>query len=268
MSINNPRIDIRKSLSLGSAGDRPLLGDLYLPGQSDGASRPALVLIFGGGWKSGERSQQKIYGLALAQAGFVCLATDYRLSSEARWPAQLDDVQSAIRWLRRHSEEFSIDPERIAVSGNSSGGHLALMAAATGDVVPASQDEVDASDLSGKVSAVCAFYPPTRLKDLDAESEDDTVATLLGAGATAADYDRASPLSYASKPFPPVLLLIGSDDQRVPVEHGWRLHDALQKAGNTVDLHVFAGQGHAFDVERNFARLSAVIMADFFSRYV
>ena len=251
MSIKNPRIDVRKSLSLGSAVGRPLLGDLYLPGQSDGAGRPALVLLFGGGWKTGERSQQKVYGLALAQAGFVCLATDYRLSSEARWPAQLDDVENAIRWLRMHSEEFGIDPERIAVSGNSSGGHLALMAAATGEV-----------------SAVCAFYPPTRLKDLDAESDDDTVATLLGAGATAADYDRASPLSYASKPFPPVLLLIGSDDQRVPVEHGWQLHDALQKAGNTVDLHVFAGQGHAFDAERDFAQLSAVIMADFFSRYV
>ena len=94
--------------------------------------------------EAGERSQQKVYGLALAQAGFVCLATDYRLSSEASWPAQLDDVKNAIRWLRKHSEEFRIDPERIAVSGNSSGGHLALMAAATGDAVPASQDEVDA----------------------------------------------------------------------------------------------------------------------------
>ena len=192
MSVKNPRIDIRKSLSLGSAGDRTLLGDLYLPGQSDDSGRPAIVLIFGGGWKTGERSQQKVYGLALAQAGFVCLATDYRLSSEANWPAQLEDVQNAIRWLRMHCEEFRIDPERIAVSGNSSGGHLALMAAATGDAVSVSQDEIDAGAFSSGVSAVCAFYPPTWLRDLDAESNDDTVAALMGAGATAADCDRAS----------------------------------------------------------------------------
>lgn len=267
MSRKNPRIDIRKAVTLGSAGERALSGDLYLPVKSEGAGSPAVVLVFGGGWRSGDRSQQKVYGLALAQAGFVCLATDYRLSSEALWPAQLNDVKRAIRWLKTQASEFGIDPERVAVSGNSSGGHLALMAA-VGDTANALREGAASEQISSAVQAVCAFYPPTQLKGLDAESDDDTVATLLGADATEADYDRASPLSHASGPFPPVLLLLGSDDQRVPVEQGWKLYEALQKADNTVDLHVFSGQGHAFDAELNFARLSAVIMADFFRRYI
>jgi acetyl esterase/lipase len=266
--VNNSRIEIRKALTLDSVDDRLLLCDLYLPAKSDGAGRPAIVLVFGGGWKTGERSQQKVYGISLAQAGFVCLATDYRLSSEARWPAQLDDVKLAIGWLRAHSEEFHIDPQRIAISGNSSGGHLALMAAVTGGDVSVRQESGDATDFSSAVRAVCAFYPPTRLKGLDAANDDDTVAGLMGAEATDADYERASPLARASGPFPPVLLLLGSDDQRVPAEHGWEFYEALKAAGNSVDLHVFAGQGHAFDSELNFARLSAEIMADFFSRYV
>jgi dipeptidyl aminopeptidase/acylaminoacyl peptidase len=90
----------------------------------------------------------------------------------------------------------------------------------------------------------------------------------MGAQATREDYENASPLSHASQPFPPVLLLTGGDDQRVPVAHSRDLYDALVAAGNTVDLHVFAGQGHAFDASLPFAQLSATLMADFFGRYV
>jgi len=265
--MSGARIEIRKGIELGSAGSRSLLGDLYLPEPSAASSRPAVVLIFGGGWRSGDRSQQKVYGINLAKAGFVCIATDYRWSTEARWPAQLDDVQTAIRWLKIHASEFSIDPERVAVSGNSSGGHLALMAgAATGDP-SLSSTKVDWGDCSNDVSAVCAFYPPAQLNGLDEESQDDTVASLMGAAATPADYDRASPLSHAANRFPPVLLITGSDDRRVPVRHSHDLKDALEEAGNHVDFHSFSGQGHAFDVQLGFAQLCAVIMADFFKRH-
>lgn len=264
--MNKARVDIRKDLVLGSAPDRPLQGDLYLPELSGSHHRPAVVLIFGGGWSSGERSQQKVYGISLAQAGFVCLATDYRWSTIAKWPAQIDDVQTAIRWLRKHASEFAVNPDRIAVSGNSSGGHLALMAGAAHAHPVSSSPKSDWSEFSNEVSAVCAFYPPVRLSGLDAASGDDTVATLLGAGATPADYDHASPISYAANPFPPVLLISGSDDRRVPVKQSYELQQALQDSGNDVDLHVFSGQGHAFDAQLGFAQLCATIMADFFKR--
>jgi len=262
------RIDIRKNLELGSAGHRPLLGDLYLSEQSAAGGNPAIVLVFGGSWRSGDRSQQKVYGLNLAKAGFTCLATDYRWSTEARWPAQIDDVKTAIRWLRKNGTECGVDPDRIAVSGNSSGGHLALMAGAATSANVTSSVKSNETGISSDVKAVCALYPPVRLAGLDDESNDTSVAELLGPDATAEEYDRASPLCFAANAFPPVLLISGSDDRRVPVRHSYQLQQALHEAGNSVDLHVFSGQGHAFDAELGFAQICALIMADFFRRYV
>jgi len=256
--MTNSRIEIRKGITLGNAGNRSLLGDLYLPDSPESGLHPAVVLVFGGGWRTGDRSQQKVYGIMLAKAGFICLATDYRPSTQASWPAQLEDVKSAIRWLRDQSADLNVDPGRIGVSGNSSGGHIALMVAA-GSGGSGSPDQV---------SAVCAFYPPTRLLGLDGESKDDTVRSLMGPRATREDYENASPLFHASRPFPPVLLLTGGEDQRVPVSHTRDLCDALLAAGNTADLHLFAGQGHAFDAELPFAQLCATIMADFFKRHL
>ncbi len=265
----NTRIEIQERLISETETEHVLHGDLYLPALDDSESRAAVVLIFGGSWRSGDRTQQKVYGLALAKAGIVCLASDYRWSTEAKWPAQIDDVRTAVRWLRAHSADFNIDPARIAVSGNSSGGHLALMVAAKNEKSsPVSEKGTAWGKFSSEVSAVCAFYPPTRLSGLDNESNDDSVATLLGTDATQDDRKNVSPVTFASGQFPPVLLLSGADDERVPVAHTYEMHKALEKAGNTVELHVFAGQGHAFDADRDLARVSAAIMVDFFRRYV
>ena len=261
-------IDIRECLLAEPPGSRPLYGDLYQPETAKANGNPAVVLVYGGSWRSGERVQQKVYGLSLAKAGFVCLAAEHRFSTEAKWPAQLEDIATAVRWLRAHAAELNVDPTRIAISGNSSGGQLALMIAA---VTASNELALDAKQWSGfshDVSAVCAFYPPTKLYRLDATSGDDTVSTLMGADAEPGDLERASPLTFAAERFPPVLLLSGSDDARVPVEHTYELHEALKQAGNTVELHVFAGQGHAFDADADLARLSAAIMVNFFQRYV
>lgn len=257
---NTPRVEIRSALTLDTGPSKELKADLYLPPECGAERRPAVVLVFGGGWREGDRSQQRFYGLALAQAGFVCLATDYRPSTLAHWPAQLEDVRTAIAWLRGQADKFQIDPGRIAVSGNSSGGHLALMVAAAQSESPKDgETETNASS----VGAVCAFYPPTRLEGLDAESNDDTVRSLLGFGASREAYRRASPLAYAVNRWPPVLLLAGAEDARVPVRHTLDFHQALVAAGNTVELHVFAGLGHAFDMQRDRAELAAGIVIRF-----
>jgi len=105
-------VAVHKSVVVGKAGDRDLLGDLYLPTAAAGL-RPAIVVVHGGGWRKGRPESVRGFGELLGRAGFVCLLADYRLTTEACWPAQIEDVKCAIRFLRASSESLEVDPERI-----------------------------------------------------------------------------------------------------------------------------------------------------------
>ena len=153
-------------------GFRPLLLDLYLPAASGPC--PAIVYLHGGGWAVGTRRR---FGRAfaswsptpldrLAQAGFAVATLDYRLSGEARFPAQLHDVKAAIRWVRGNSSALGIDPARMITWGESAGGHLAMLAGLTGD-----RPDLEGSigEHLGQSSAVCGvidWYGPMNLLSL------------------------------------------------------------------------------------------------------
>src|SRR3954469_10716803 len=109
-------------------GGRDLRCDVFRP-PGDVANAPAVLLVHGGGWRSGDRSQLRGYGILLGREGYVCVASEYRLVQESPWPAQIEDVKTAIRWMRENAKQLGIDPSKIAVEGNSAGAHLALMAA-------------------------------------------------------------------------------------------------------------------------------------------
>ena len=134
-----------ETVEVGAAGDRVLQADLYRPPQPNGAG---VLLVHGGSWINGDRTQLRGYGILLGRIGYTCLACEYRLAQDAQWPAQIDDVNVALRYLHEHAAELGVDQGKIAVSGNSAGGHLALMAAAQ-PVAP--------------IAAVVAFYPPADL---------------------------------------------------------------------------------------------------------
>lgn len=244
-------IGIETGVSLGSAGARDLLGDVYRPEDAAAAPHPAVVLVFGGGWSTGDRGQQKGYGIALAKAGFVCLAPDYRLTGEAPWPAQIEDVCQAVRWLRDNAAMYRADPARLAVSGHSSGGHLALLAAAR-----------------EPVAAVCAFYAPTDLDALCALTDGKaSIEGLLGPAPSAERLAAASPLSGVRSGLPAALLITGDADRRVPHAQTLRLYEAWIASGNCAELHVFAGQPHAFDMDREMFAVTSAIVANFFRRH-
>lgn len=247
------RIEIRQALAIPSAYTQSLQGDLYLP-SSENRNGAAVILVFGGSWRMGERSQQKVYGIALAKAGFAALACDYRSSSTALWPAQNQDISAAAHWLKASAAEFGVDPGRIGISGNSSGGHLALMAAAKGN--------------DWRPVAVCAFYPPTRLWSPTEPGHDESFRQLLGPNASDADYRQASPLLQIHDHFPPTLLIVGDADGRVSPDDSLAFYRALKGLGATAELHSFAGLDHAFDTEREMAMLCAQLMAAFFKRYL
>ena len=232
-------VAVRKRVVVGKAGDRDLLGDLYLPAVAAGL-RPAIVVVHGGGWRKGRPESVRGFGELLGRAGFVCLLADYRLTAEACWPAQIEDVKCAIRFLRANADSLEGDPEQIGIVGDSAGGHLALMAA-----VPCTfEGNGGHAAHSSAVAAVCSMYGPTRIR-FDRERANHVA--LMGEQANAEDYDRASPITYDLKDFPPCLLIHGVDDKAVPVSNSVDFHDRLQQLGRPVDLRLFPGLGHAFD---------------------
>ena len=230
-------VAVHKSVVVGKAGDRDLLGDLYLPTAAAGL-RAAIVVVHGGGWRKGRPESVRGFGELLGQAGFVCLLADYRLTTEACWPAQIEDVKCAIRFLRASADSLEVDPERIGIVGDSAGGHLALMAA-----VPCTfEGSGGHAAHTSKVAAVGSMYGPTRI-----DRERANHVALMGEQANEDDYDHASPITYDLNDFPPCLLIHGVEDEAVPVSNSVDFHDRLNRLGRPVDLHLFPGLGHAFD---------------------
>lgn len=264
-------IKIESNVRLGTVNGKELFGDLYLPETPPTAPGPAVVLVFGGGWSTGDRTQQKGYGITLAKAGFVCLAPDYRLSGEAKWPAPLNDIRRALQWLRANAATYQVDPNRIAISGNSSGGHLALMTLAPETALGSHADVYDPplNKVSGHVAAVCTFYPPTDLKTLCGLADGKaSIEGLMGPNPTEQQLDAASPLTHVRAGWPPALLMSGNADTRVPCDQTLRLYDRLVETGNVAELHVFAKQPHAFDMDREMFAVASANMIAFFKRYV
>ncbi len=244
------RVEI-ESVLVGHAGGRQLSADLYRPPVANGG---AVLLIHGGGFVGGDRRQLRGYGIYLGRLGYTCLACEYRLAGESRWPAQLEDVNSALAWLHSQSEELGFDDRRLAVSGNSAGGHLALMAAAEGRM---------------PIAAVTAFYPPTDFLSEEARrhGSPSSMRFLLGDDVSEERVRLLSPINHVRKDLPPIQLITGNRDETVSVNQSLDMYRALIAAGARAELHVFEGAPHAFDVYPPFGRQCASLIALFLERY-
>lgn len=203
---------------------------------------PGVLWICGGAWLDMDRSAHLAYLASLARCGFTVASAEYRTSNLAPWPAALEDIRAALRWLRRESARYNLDPSRIGVMGESAGGHLASMAALTAD--PASPD-------AEPVRAACVWYPPSDFSAfLRADSRTASVSPellLLGdmPGGTEEAARHASPVFAVSSGAPPFLILHGNADTVVPFGQGLALHDALEQAGADVTLVEIGDAGHA-----------------------
>jgi len=259
------RVAIEYDVVFGTGGGRDLKCNVYMPPQ-EGTARPAVLLIHGGGWTSGDRSQLHGYGILLGRIGYVCVATEYRLAGEAKWPAQLHDVKAALRWMRANASRLGIDPNKISVSGNSAGAHLSLMIAGTQNVA-GFEGEGGHAGVPTDVAACVAFYAPAQLYAHDQPLREE-LSVLFGRGYSLETARAASPIDYASAEFPPTLLITGNKDELVPDEASFRMYRALIDAGANAELHVYADAPHAFDATPEFGRQTAGIMALFLDRYV
>lgn len=237
------------SLSDTPYGKRDLHLDLFTP-EKEG-DYPAVIFVFGGGWHSGDKSMQRPLAMQVAAHGYVTAAVEYRLSPEALYPAAIYDIKAAIRFLRANAKRFHIDPDRIAISGSSAGGHLAAFTGMTNKLKEFNGDEGN-NDKSSEVQAIISMDgvfdytdPEERGKDNDPVKQ-SSAARWLGVAYQddPAKWVEASPRFYAGKDTPPILLINSSR----PRSH--RSRDAiirvLDQYGIYSEVHLIPNTPHPF----------------------
>jgi len=229
--------------------------DIYLPPNPGKKPLPVSVWIHGGGWRNGKKGNGGRVRCMLHD-GFAVVDIDYRLSGEAIFPAQVQDCKAAIRWIRANAKKYGFDPDRIAVSGSSAGGHLAAFLGTTG-----STREFDVGEnleYSSAVQAVCDWFGPTDLLLMDEQAvpgatmkhciEGSPESLLVGGLITKEPYrslaQKANPINYITGDEPPFLILHGDSDKLVSPGQSILLHEALKKNGVNSTLYIVKGGGH------------------------
>ena len=252
-------IPFEKDVIYSHAGGEVLKVDVARPASGIGPF-PVILCIHGGGWQLGNKS---IYGeiiRAFARRGYVAASLDYRLTPRFRWPAQIQDVKCAIRYLRAHASEYRIDPNRFAVLGDSAGGHLALMAGLTDARDGLEGPSCGDPNISSRVQAVVDFFGPTDLTSMRVPPEGERLVIQAYGGDSnhvlfdlTGSMDRSgpifrkiSPVNYVDPADCPVLIFHGTADPLVPLEQSQLLDRALEKAGVPHRLEIVDGGGHGW----------------------
>jgi acetyl esterase/lipase len=235
---------IHRDLVYKTVNGAALTLDLYCPEKVSGPA-PVIVWIHGGAWRRG--GKRKCPAVALVPDGYAVASIDYRLSSTAPFPAQIEDCKAAVRWLRANAAKYNLDADRIGVWGMSAGGHLAALLGTSGGV-PELEGSGDNMQYSSRVQAVCAVAGPIDLPALTnvGPKRMSAIEGLLG-GPLEKDKAKAiaaSPIHYVSKDDPPFLIVHGEGDRVIPVEQSQRLYEALQKAGVNATLKILPQVGH------------------------
>lgn len=254
-----------KDIVYGRGGNRALHLDLYLPKQRETPS-PAIIFIHGGAWQGGQRSDMRFYCIEFAQQGYVTATITYRLSGDAPFPAAVRDAKCAIRWLRAHAEEYDVDPSRIAVSGNSAGGHLSMMAGFAQD--PELEGEGGRRQTSSEVCGVVNFYGPTDLTTSFAREQSAVIQFMGGKPYHDAKetYRQASPLMHLDERDPPTLTFHGTIDSTVPIAQADRLDKRMQELGLDHTYERYEGWPHTMDLAKPVNKRCVYIMKQFFAR--
>ena len=247
--------------------DTELKLDLMVPKDAK-APVPAVMVIHGGAWRGGSKKDCRFIMPDFVRHGYAAISPQYRFCPKETFPAQVQDVKAAVRWVKSHAKEYNIDPEHIGAVGFSAGGHLAMMLGLTG---PADglEGEGPASGPDSRVSAVVNYFGPTDLAASDIpEVSLPLVRDFLGGTAKEKPElaAKASPLTYVSKDDAPVLTFQGTRDPLVPPTQATKLAQAMTAAGVPGRVELLVGAQHGWggpELERTKAETFA-----FFDSYL
>jgi acetyl esterase/lipase len=262
-------------------GYRPQIVDIYMPPKGK-APKPLILYIHGGGWMGGHTRHSGALAnfpamlASLASEGFVVASLEYRLSGEARFPAQLQDARAALRFLKANSKRFGLDPKRTGIWGGSAGGHLtALTALSCGDrsLDPAGLDAPTGSECAQAAVTWYGVFDFAALVASKSGATDDAGSRLLGCDGPCSNdkYAAASPVTYIDPKDPPFLLIHGDEDKVVPVAQSHLAEARLKAAGVPVESRYIPGVDHSFigstPAQTRSATLKAVnATVDFFHK--
>ncbi len=210
---------------------------------------PCVLCIHGGGFRAGNRDAYNSFLVKLAGRGYVAFSTSYRLAPQYQFPAAIYDVKAAVRWLKANASAYQIDPNRIGVTGDSAGGHLAQFLGVTADLKQFEGDEGNA-DQSSRVACVVNRYGPSDFTKSYGKSVDaaEVLPLWLGGNLESAreKHILSSPLNWVTPAAAPTLILHGTQDKYVAYEQGVWMHDRLKEAGVAVEMVTLEGAGHGF----------------------
>ena len=236
-------------------GERNLAVNILLPGIETSETFPLIMFVQGSAWLPQNVYRSLPVLVDLARSGYVVASVEYRHSREALAPAQVQDVKSAIRFMRANANQYNINSAKVAVMGSSSGGHLAaLVGTSVGEDTFLTRDNPDESS---NVQAVVDFFGPTdfrRMDDYPSQIKHDDVRSpeslVVGGAIQEAEQEAAviayNPITYiqAEKDIPPFLIVHGDIDGLVPFNQSVLLYEALKEANKEVIFYRVNGAGH------------------------
>jgi acetyl esterase/lipase len=253
--------------------------DIYLPDEGDG-SYPVILSIHGGAFKSGDKGDGQVNAMLEGlKRGYAVVSINYRLSGEAIWPAQIQDVKAAVRWIRANSKQYKLNPDKIAAWGGSAGGHLSAMTGTSGNVKELEDLSQGNPDQSSRVQAVVDWFGPTDFLKMDEHAKESKVSNpqihsipdspesqLIGRNLADAPelVKAANPETYITKDDPPFFIQHGLVDPLVPYPQSVNFAEKLKKVigKEKVTLELIPGSGHGgpnFQTKENIDKVFAFL---------
>jgi acetyl esterase/lipase len=251
--------------------------DIYLPNEGEGPF-PVIMQIHGGAFKSGDKASGELTpALSGLERGYAVVAVNYRLSGEAEFPAQINDIKAAIRYIRANASNYNLDPDRIATWGGSAGGSLSALAGTSGGVESLQDDLLGNAEVSDAVQATVDWFGPIYFSTMDSEfaelgitpvgvtsqsgsPESAYLGQAVGNVETEELVKKASALSYISEDDPPFFIQHGTADKNIPITQSINLSKKLIEVlgDKRVTFESIEGAGHGtseFQTSENIAKV-------------